>query len=330
MRSSIPEHLICTRELTSETDAVRSRRIRPPAVIGKKWGLSGPNRVEPRIYRLCSLRAAEIFYFLFQIGDKRGKPDMLWSKKNGIRQTLQADIQAVFDRDPAARSTLEVVLTYSGLHALWAHRLAHWFYKKRLLLIARIISQLNRFFTGIEIHPGAKIGRGVFIDHGMGVVIGETCEIGDYVTIYQGVTLGGTGKEKGKRHPTIEDHVMIASGAKVLGSIRVGRFAKIGAGSVVLRDVPPNSTVVGVPGRVVIQDGVRVKDDLDQVNLPDPVAETLRSMHVEMDALKARLSELEAKLKCTENPVDQGGTTDDDNTALQHADQKERSASSTK
>ena len=145
--------------------------------------------------------------------------------------------------------------------------------------------------------PGAKIGRGVFIDHGMGVVIGETCEIGDYVTIYQGVTLGGTGKEKGKRHPTIEDHVMIASGAKVLGSIRVGRFAKIGAGSVVLRDVPPNSTVVGVPGRVVIQDGVRVKDDLDHVNLPDPVAETLRSMHVEMDALKARLSELEAKIK---------------------------------
>lgn len=213
-----------------------------------------------------------------------------------LRRTLQADIQAVFDRDPAARSTLEVVLTYSGLHAIWAHRIAHWFFKKRFFLIARAISQISRFFTGIEIHPGAKIGRGVFIDHGMGVVIGETCEIGDYVTIYQGVTLGGTGKEKGKRHPTIEDHVMIASGAKVLGSIRVGRFAKIGAGSVVLRDVPANSTVVGVPGRVVIQDGVRVQVDLDQVNLPDPVSEMLRSMNEEIITLKQEVERLKAQL----------------------------------
>jgi serine O-acetyltransferase len=245
----------------------------------------------------------------------------LLDKWKELRRTLQADIQAVFDRDPAARSTLEVVLTYSGLHAIWAHRIAHWFYKKRLFLIARIISQLSRFFTGIEIHPGAKIGRGVFIDHGMGVVIGETCEIGDYVTIYQGVTLGGTGKEKGKRHPTIEDHVMIASGAKVLGSIRVGKFSKIGAGSVVLREVPPNSTVVGVPGRVVIQDGVRVQNDLDQVNLPDPIAEMFRSMHAEMNALKKEVEELKRKLENTKATEDQGGTTGDDRPALQYNDQ---------
>jgi serine O-acetyltransferase len=239
-----------------------------------------------------------------------------------MRKTLQADIQAVFDRDPAARSTLEVVLTYSGLHALWAHRIAHWFFKKRLLLIARIISQLSRFFTGIEIHPGAKIGRGVFIDHGMGVVIGETCEIGDYVTIYQGVTLGGTGKEKGKRHPTIEDHVLIACGAKVLGSIRVGRFAKIGAGSVVLREVPPNSTVVGVPGRVVIQDGIRVNNDLDHSNLPDPVAEICRSMSAEINELKKEVAELKRKLKETEANQKQGGTTNNDRPALQYIDEK--------
>jgi len=234
------------------------------------------------------------------------------------RRTLQADIQAVFDRDPAARNTFEVILTYSGLHAIWAHRIAHWFYKKRLFLIARIISQVSRFFTGIEIHPGAKIGRGVFIDHGMGVVIGETCEIGDYVTIYQGVTLGGTGKEKGKRHPTIEDHVMIASGAKVLGSIRVGRFAKIGAGSVVLRDVPANSTVVGVPGRVVIQDGVRVQVDLDQVNLPDPIAEMFRSMNAEIQALKKEIEQLKGQSASEQ----QGGDTNDGHQVVQYSDEK--------
>lgn len=221
----------------------------------------------------------------------------LWTKLVEIRKTLQSDIQAVFDRDPAARSTLEVILTYSGLHALWAHRIARLFYQIRWFLVARIISQLSRFFTGIEIHPGAQIGKGCFIDHGMGVVIGETCEIGNYVTIYQGVTLGGTGKEKGKRHPTIEDHVMIASGAKVLGSIRVGRASKIGAGSVVLRDVPPNSTVVGVPGKVVVQDGVRVQTDLDQVNLPDPVAETIQSLKKEIKELRLEIEQLKGEQK---------------------------------
>ncbi|MRG28939.1 MULTISPECIES: serine O-acetyltransferase [Laceyella] len=247
----------------------------------------------------------------------------LFSRIAETRRVLQADVQAVFDRDPAARSTWEVVITYSGLHAIWAHRLAHWFFKRRLFFIARAISQISRFFTGIEIHPGAKIGRGVFIDHGMGVVIGETCEIGDYVTIYQGVTLGGTGKEKGKRHPTIEDHVMIASGAKVLGSIRIGRFAKIGAGSVVLRDVPPNSTVVGVPGRVVIQDGIRVQNDLDQVNLPDPIAELCRSMQAEIQALKEEVEKLKQGQQDESSARnEQGGNKDNDHPALQHTDQE--------
>ncbi|MFD1424811.1 serine O-acetyltransferase [Laceyella sacchari] len=247
----------------------------------------------------------------------------LFSRIAETRRVLQADVQAVFDRDPAARSTWEVVITYSGLHAIWAHRLAHWFFKRRLFFIARAISQISRFFTGIEIHPGAKIGRGVFIDHGMGVVIGETCEIGDYVTIYQGVTLGGTGKEKGKRHPTIEDHVMIASGAKVLGSIRIGRFAKIGAGSVVLRDVPPNSTVVGVPGRVVIQDGIRVQNDLDQVNLPDPIAELCRSMQAEIQALKEEVKKLKQGQQDESSARnEQGGNKDNDHPALQHTDQE--------
>ena len=154
-------------------------------------------------------------------------------------KTIKEDIEVVFDQDPAAKSYLEVILTYSGLHAIWAHRIAHWFYRKRLYFIARLISQISRFFTGIEIHPGAKIGKRLFIDHGMGVVIGETCEIGDNVTIYQGVTLGGTGKEKGKRHPTVKDNALIASGAKVLGNITIGENAKIGAGAVVLKDVPP-------------------------------------------------------------------------------------------
>ena len=161
---------------------------------------------------------------------------------------LKEDIEVIFEQDPAARSYLEVILTYSGLHAIWAHRFAHALHKRKVYFLARAVSQISRFFTGIEIHPGAVIGRRLFIDHGMGVVIGETCEIGDNVTIYQGVTLGGTGKEKGKRHPTIKDNALIATGAKVLGSITVGENSKIGAGSVVLRDVPPNSTVVGNSG----------------------------------------------------------------------------------
>jgi serine O-acetyltransferase len=215
----------------------------------------------------------------------------------GFWKTIQEDIQVIFERDPAARSALEVVLCYPGLHAIWMHRIAHWFYRRKMVLIPRLISQFNRFITGIEIHPGATIGRGLFIDHGMGVIIGETSEVGDYVTIYQGVTLGGTGKEKGKRHPTIGNEVVISTGAKVLGSLTVGDNVKIGAGSVVLRDVPDNCTVVGVPGKVVVQDGVKLTDrhspDLMHNILPDPVGESLLKLQRTIAELEARIEDLE-------------------------------------
>ncbi|MFS0784186.1 serine O-acetyltransferase [Bacillus sp. 1P06AnD] len=207
-------------------------------------------------------------------------------------RVLKEDIDVIFDQDPAARSYIEVILTYAGLHAIWSHRLAHFFYKKKLYFIARSISQISRFFTGIEIHPGAKIGRKFFIDHGMGVVVGETCEIGDNVTVYQGVTLGGTGKEKGKRHPTIENNVLIATGAKVLGSIVVGENSKIGAGSVVLKEVPPNSTVVGIPGKVVIRDGVKLKKDLNHCDLPDPTGDRFKKLEKELERMKTEIDSL--------------------------------------
>ncbi len=203
---------------------------------------------------------------------------------------MKEDIETVFDQDPAARTSIEVILTYSGLHAIWAHRVAHAFFKRKMFFIARLISQVNRFFTGIEIHPGAKIGRRFFIDHGMGVVIGETCVIGDGVTVFQGVTLGGTGKEKGKRHPTIKDNALIATGAKVLGNITIGENSKVGAGSVVLKDVPPNSTVVGIPGRVVIRDGVKLKRDLNHSDLPDPISDKFAAMEQEIARLSMELS----------------------------------------
>ncbi|CCQ93776.1 serine acetyltransferase [[Clostridium] ultunense Esp] len=210
---------------------------------------------------------------------------------------IREDIEAVLDRDPAARNWLEVILTYPGLHALWGYRIAHWLWNHKLRLVARLLSLWMRWFTGIEIHPAAVIGRKCFIDHGMGVVIGETCEIGDSVTIYQGVTLGGTGKETGKRHPTIGNHVLIATGAKVLGSIKVGDYVKIGAGSVVLKDVPPHSTVVGIPGRIVIQNGRRVKDDFNQINLPDPIAEDCDDLRKELQLLRKELEELRREMK---------------------------------
>lgn len=205
---------------------------------------------------------------------------------------LKDDVDVIFEQDPAARNYLEVILTYSGLHAIWAHRLAHFFFKNKLFFIARVISQISRFFTGIEIHPGAVIGRRFFIDHGMGVVIGETCEIGDNVTLYQGVTLGGTGKERGKRHPTLEDNVLVATGAKVLGSIVIGANSKVGAGSVVLKNVPMNSTVVGIPGKVVIQNGVKVKRDLNHQNMPDPVMDKCESMEMKIARLQYEIDEL--------------------------------------
>lgn len=207
-------------------------------------------------------------------------------------KSIKDDVQAVFERDPAARSTLEVILTYSGLHAIWGYRIAHKLWRAGWFTTARVVSQLTRFLTGIEIHPGARIGRGLFIDHGMGVVIGETCEIGDNVTIYQGVTLGGTGKEKGKRHPTVGNNVTIGSGAKVLGPFKIGDNSKIGAGSVVLQEVPPNSTVVGIPGKIVVQNGKRVTHDLDHCNLPDPVADALQQMQREIEQLREELRQI--------------------------------------
>ncbi|CAM3241270.1 serine O-acetyltransferase [Filibacter tadaridae] len=206
---------------------------------------------------------------------------------------MKEDIRCIFEQDPAARSTFEVVLTYSGLHAIWNHRIAHALYKRNLLFLARSVSQISRFFTGIEIHPGAQIGRRFFIDHGMGVVIGETCVIGNDVTIYQGVTLGGTGKEKGKRHPTLHDNVLVATGAKVLGSITIGERSKVGAGSVVLKDVPPDATVVGIPGKVVIVNGVKIKGRHDHQNLPDPVADTCERLDAEITLLKEHIQQLE-------------------------------------
>ena len=205
---------------------------------------------------------------------------------------LRADIRAIKERDPAARNGVEIFLLYSGVHALIWYRIAHWFYKHRMFFLARLLSQLARFFTGIEIHPGATIGTGLFIDHGSGVVIGETTEIGDNCTIYQGVTLGGTGKDKGKRHPTLGNNVLIGSGAKVLGPFKVGDNSRIAAGAVVLEEVPPDSTAVGVPARVVKRDGVRVCQNMDQIHVPDPVSQELCRMSIQIEKLKAEIQSL--------------------------------------
>jgi serine O-acetyltransferase len=202
---------------------------------------------------------------------------------------INEDIKAVLNRDPAARNGFEVLLCYPGIWALIMHKPAHWLYLHNLKLIARLISQWTRFFTGIEIHPGATIGQRCFIDHGMAVVIGETAEIGNDVTIYQAVTLGGTGKDTGKRHPTIGNNVVISSGAKVLGPFKVGDHSKIGAGSVVLEEVPPNCTVVGIPGKIVRR-GNKKTEDLNQTDMPDPIA-------VELECLRRRIVMLENKLR---------------------------------
>ena len=222
-----------------------------------------------------------------------------------ILKDIWLDIKAVQERDPAARSALEVLLLYQGIHALIWHRFAHWFYKHKMFFIARLISQIARFFTLIEIHPGAKIGRGLFIDHGSGVIIGETTVIGDNVTLYQGVTLGGTGKEQGKRHPTLEDNVMVSAGAKILGSFTIGENSKIGAGSVVLEEVPPNCTVVGVPGRIVKMDNKKVpRSDMDQIHLPDPVLSDIKRLQEENLRLHKELKRLVKEIRCVEKKGD--------------------------
>lgn len=196
------------------------------------------------------------------------------------------EVDAAIERDPAAKSRLEIIFLYSGFHALVVYRIAHRLLKMHVPFLPRLISQLARHFTGIEIHPGATIGRGLFIDHGMGVVIGETSILGDNITLYQGVTLGGTGKEKGKRHPTLENNVVVGTGAKILGNITIGDNSYVGANAVVIKDVPPNSTVVGVPGRITKQDGKKIDIDLDHIHVIDPIMQTIEELEKRIERLE--------------------------------------------
>jgi serine O-acetyltransferase len=205
-------------------------------------------------------------------------------------RSVREDVAAVFESDPAARSYLEVVVLYPGLHAVWAHHLSHWLWRHHMRFMARFVSQVARLFTGIEIHPGAEIGRRLFIDHGMGTVIGETAIVGDDVTLYQGVTLGGTGKEKGKRHPTVGNNVSIGSGAKLLGNITIGDNCRVGAGSVVLRSVPANSTIVGVPGHIVLRDGKRVVIT-DPKDIRDPLSDVIIKLAGELHDLREKFQQ---------------------------------------
>lgn len=214
-----------------------------------------------------------------------------------VSDEIKEDIASVRERDPAARSDAEILLLYSGVHAILAYRVAHKLYLGKKYFSARAVSQIARFFTGIEIHPGATIGHGFFIDHGAGVVIGETCEIGDHCTIYQGVTLGGTGKDSGKRHPTLGNNVMVGTGAKVLGPFKIGDNAKIAAGAVVLKEIPENATAVGIPARVVRRGGERVEDELDHVHIPDPVSQQLAELEAKVTALLGEVAELKGEKK---------------------------------
>jgi serine O-acetyltransferase len=220
-----------------------------------------------------------------------------------VLSNLIADFRIIFDRDPAARNWVEVLFFYPGLQALSLHRFAHWLYSIGIPFLPRFISHLTRFFTGIEIHPGATIGKGVFIDHGMGVVIGETAIIGDYALIYQGVTLGGTGKETGKRHPTLGENVVVGAGAKVLGNLQIGSNVRIGAGSVVLRDVPSDCTVVGIPGRILYRAGERV-GPLEHGSLPDSEAEVIRALVDRIESLELQMQKMQTEQTC--NAIIQG------------------------
>ena len=215
----------------------------------------------------------------------------------GIIDGVKSDFKVVFERDPAARSTLEVIFAYPGFHAIFLHRIANWLWNNQLNLMARGLSHISRFLTGIEIHPGAKIGKCFFIDHGMGVVIGETSDIGDNVTLYHGVTLGGTSFTRGKRHPTIEDNVTIGAGAKILGPLTVGSNSKIGANSVVIVDVPPNSTVVGIPGKIVLKEEFPVYPGLEHNKLPDPEQRAIQSVMEQVRELEKRINSLESELE---------------------------------
>ncbi len=214
-------------------------------------------------------------------------------------EQMRRDVRTVLERDPAARSALEVVLCCPGVHAIWFHRLAHPLWKAGWHTLARFLSHVSRFMTGVEVHPAAVLGPGLFIDHGMGVVIGETAEVGENVSILQGVTLGGTSTKREKRHPTLGDNVVVGAGAKIIGGFRIGKGSRIGAGSVVVREVPENSVVVGVPGRVTFRDGARSGIDLNQSDLPDPLARTLEQMVERIHALEAEIESLRQALKET-------------------------------
>ena len=234
---------------------------------------------------------------------RKGAKDLYRNTRDLVKE-IRYDVEAFRQRDPAATSDAEILLLYSGLHARTAHRLSHRLYQKGHPLAARVVSQGAKFVTGIEIHPGATIGRGLVIDHGAGVVIGETAEIGDDCTIYQGVTLGGTGKSTGKRHPTLGNNVMVGAGAKVLGPLTIGDNAKIAAGAVALHDIPGDSTAVGIPARVVSVGGVRVGNDLDQIHIPDPIKEELVALRAQSERLRARVLKLEKSMA----PADQKST----------------------
>jgi serine O-acetyltransferase len=236
----------------------------------------------------------------------------------GIWQRVREDVQTVFAKDPAARSVGEVVLLYPGLHAVWAHRIAHWLWTHRLVFLARLLSEIVRFLTGIEIHPGARIGRRFFIDHGMGVVIGETAVVGNDVLMYKGVVLGGTTSERVKRHPTIGDDVVLGTDAVVLGNITVGTGAKVGSGSVVVKEVPPFATVVGVPGRVVRLNGKRCTPEtlLEHDKLPDPIAQAVDALNCEIVALQNRLTALEGPARLSAPRADHNGNGNEGETSL--------------
>ncbi|MCX7945051.1 MAG: serine O-acetyltransferase [Deltaproteobacteria bacterium] len=214
---------------------------------------------------------------------------------------IREDIDSVFARDPAARNPIEVLLCYPGLHAVWAHRFTHYLWQKDLKTIARFLSQIVRFLTGVEIHPGAKIGRRVFIDHGMGVVIGETAEIGDDCTLYHQVTLGGTSWRKEKRHPTLEENVVVGAGAAILGPFKIGKNSKIGAGSVVIQEVPPNSSVVGVPGRTVHKKATESRYDIEHTEIPDPEANAIRCLAEQLRKLERKVEKLEREKRKTKS-----------------------------
>jgi serine O-acetyltransferase len=241
-------------------------------------------------------------------------------------RTMKEDLDAVLERDPAARNRLEIALLYPGLHALWSHRMAHWLWKHNLKLLGRLISQVTRWITGIEIHPGATIGHKFFIDHGMGVVIGETAEVGDHVTLYHGVTLGGTSLEKGKRHPTIGSNVTIGAGAKVLGAIEIGANSRIGANAVVVRPVPENSVVVGVPGQIVhrTHDQPAGTSDLDHTQMPDTIGATLVAVLARLETLEAEMHkhpELELEHKHNAKGKGNGSGNGSGNGGVPHLDQ---------